>query len=172
MQGFEPDSAIHDSLDFYWEKNCLGINPLRFIGAIESLVTESAESVQYILDDIESGNLTSVINSCGSSLHTVNDTLFQLRYALVATAGNLRAASSVTVCSNIRPTLERLAFGSPCTESIDGLAWLFSSLLTISVLGMTMLTLRAALYNPLIPASKKKRREKEFKQYRQYMSRK
>ena len=153
----------------------MGINPLRFIGAIESLVTDSVDSVEQILNDFESsGNLTAVINSnsCGSDMHAVNDTLLQLRYALVAVAGSLRAASSLTVCSNIRPTLESIAYGAPCTESIDGLAWLFASLLTITVLGMTMMTLRAALYNPLIPASKKKRREKEFEQYRQYMSRK
>jgi hypothetical protein len=63
-----------------------------------------------------------------------------------------------------------LFFGSTCTESVEGLASLYISLLCISTLGLIILSTRAALFNPVIRGRRSKRREKEFADYKVFMS--
>jgi len=52
---------------------------------------------------------------------------------------------------------------------VNTLTWMYYTLLVMALFIMIMLTIRAALFNTLIPGSKKKRREKEFQQYKQFM---
>jgi hypothetical protein len=52
---------------------------------------------------------------------------------------------------------------------MDASAWMFFSSLAICLFMSIMLSTRASLFNTLIPGPKKKRREKEFRQYKDFM---
>jgi hypothetical protein len=126
--------------------------------------------VNAILSNFQAYNITELSEACGTDVQPVNNSLHLLAPTLDSLYGNARAATRLTDCSSIEPVLRQLAQGSTCSDSIDGLAWLFASLLVISVLGMIILSTRAALFNPVIEVKRKKRREKEFEEYKEYMA--
>ena len=84
--------------------------------------------------------------------------------------GTLKAAMELVDCSNISPVFRRLLYGSPCNQSVVGLTWLWTTLLSMTIMGLVVLTLRASFYNPVIRGRRGKRREKEFEDYKLYMS--
>jgi len=84
--------------------------------------------------------------------------------------GTLAAAIELTGCSSISPVLRRLLYGSSCTQSVKGLTWLWTTMLSMTTLGLIVLSLRAAFYNPVIRGRRGKRREKEFEDYKHFMS--
>lgn len=84
--------------------------------------------------------------------------------------GTLTAAIELTGCSSISPVLRRLLYGSTCTRSVEGLTWLWTTLLAMTIVGLLVMSTRAAFYNPVIRGRRGKRREKEFDDYKLYMS--
>jgi hypothetical protein len=84
--------------------------------------------------------------------------------------GTVKVAMELIDCSNISPVFRRLLYGSPCKQSVIGLTWLWTTLLSMTIMGLVVLTLRAAFYNPVIRGRRGKRREKEFEDYKLYMS--
>ena len=84
--------------------------------------------------------------------------------------GTVKVAMELIDCSNISPVFRRLLYGSPCNQSVIGLTWLWTTLLSMTIMGLVVLTLRAAFYNPVIRGRRGKRREKEFEDYKLYMS--
>ena len=105
---------------------------------------------------------------CGD-LRPLKATFSHASRGLSLISENLQATLAATTCASMRPLLEDLVQGASCTDSINGFTWLFSSLMAMVILGFTLLTTRAAMFNPVIPTNKKKRREKEFKLYREFM---
>jgi hypothetical protein len=76
-------------------------------------------------------------------------------------------------CINISPIINGILEGPTCSTTIKGLTWTFGSTLAICILGLTMITLRAALYNATIRKKNRTREEeirREFKEYQEYMS--
>lgn len=169
MQGYSEDSMVMESLDYFFINSCTGSNPLDFLVDIRSVVAGSSASVENLTSSLDVYGLNTLAVRCGMQSQTLNETLTEAGRALQAIDGNLKAAIKLTRCSNLNPILQDVFDGSLCTESVDGAAWMFASLLTLTILGFIMLSTRAALYNPLIPAKKKKRREKEFRQYKKFM---
>jgi hypothetical protein len=125
--------------------------------------------VSAIVSNMASYSITELSEECGTDVQPVNVTLQLLAPALDSLYGNARAATRLSDCSGIEPILRELAQGSTCSDSIAGLTWLFASLLVISVLGMTILSTRAALFNAVLQVKRKKRREKEFEEYKDFM---
>ena len=82
----------------------------------------------------------------------------------------MAAANELAGCSSISPVLRRLLYGSSCTQSVKALTWLWTTMLSMTILGLVVLSLRAAFYNPVIRGRRGKRREKEFEDYKLYMS--
>jgi hypothetical protein len=114
----------------------------------------------------------SIVEACGdkNSIAVANATLSLLEHDLSSLRGTIAALVELTGCSSISPVFRRLFFGSTCTESVEGLASLYISLLCISTLGFIILSTRAALFNPVIRGRRSKRREKEFADYKVFMS--
>jgi hypothetical protein len=115
-------------------------------------------------------DLETLSGECGKDMSAVNGALEELLLLLSKLSEKLGSALSLTECSNVVSILRRLAFGSPCTSSVNGMAWVFGSMLTLSIVGLTLLSLRAALYNAVITTRKSKRREREFQEYKEYMA--
>lgn len=147
-------------------------NPLAFLSDLESQSFDMRTNVQVIFDSLNSGTLPSNLkNECsGGNLAAANVTLSMLSFNIQIVQEALSAAIELTGCSSMNPVFRRLYFGSTCTASVEGLTWLFSTMLAITIMGLVVLSTRAAFYNPIIRGRRRKRREKEFKDYKAFMS--
>ena len=115
-------------------------------------------------------NLTHLPDECGDVFPYSNASLNEISENLWILQENFDQAVKLSSCSNLSPLFQYFSTGSVCTDSIDGLNVLFSLMFAISVLSLIMLTTRAALFNPVIRARRIKRREKEFNEYKSYMT--
>ena len=116
-----------------------------------------------------------ILNKCSSGNKrggefSTNGTFHSIRQDLSNIDGSMTSILDLTDCSTISPIFRQLLFGSTCTESVKGLAALYSILILITLFSFVILSTRAALYNPVIRGRRNKRREKEFDDYKVYMS--
>jgi hypothetical protein len=132
-------------------------------------VGKTSKIVSAIVYNMQSYNISDLSEECGTDVQPVNITLQLFAPALNSLYGNARVATELSECSNIEPIVRQLAQGPTCNDSVAGLTWIFSCLLTISVLGMVILSTRAALFNAVLQVKRQKRREKEFEEYKEYM---
>lgn len=148
----------------------MGVDPFITLKIIKSFVettriqTSNLYEVANELFDKCSSN-----NNSSSSFYA-NGTLYSIVQDMSNIDGSMTAMLDLTECSRISPIFRQLLFGSTCTESVKGLASLYSMLILILLLGFVVLSTRAALYNPVIRGRRNKRREKEFNDYKVYMS--
>jgi hypothetical protein len=150
----------------------LTANPLAFLSDMESTVYDARTKISTLYENLNSDSLATIDEKCGfnNNIPTANLTLYSLQQHLQNLEGTVTSVIDVTSCSSISPIFRRLLFGSSCTESVGGLAWMYSSLLFITVFGFIVLSTRAAFFNPVIRGRRNKRREKEFLDYKEFMS--
>ena len=115
-------------------------------------------------------NITAINAECGSDATPMIETLNQVLTLLGSFTSTIDDATNLTSCATIEPIFQELIHGAPCSESVRGLSWLFGTTLAMAILGLVMLSLRAALYNPVLKPRRIKRREREFREYKDYMS--
>mmetsp|Transcript_19755 Transcript_19755/g.28554 ORF Transcript_19755/g.28554 Transcript_19755/m.28554 type:complete len:297 (+) Transcript_19755:248-1138(+) len=128
--------------------------------------------------------IENVTSQCGNDVGPLVETVQRLVESLDIIEENIEASVHLSDCSNISPILQGVLHGASCDSAIDGLAWTFLSMLSITALGMMTLTLRAALYNATIRVSssssssggrrgdkRKNAKEKEWREYQEFMSR-
>lgn len=131
----------------------------------------SIESANKFLNIVARLGTANVTDQCGGSIEPIVDGVKLLVENLVIIQGNVVSALALSDCSSIAPILRRIFKGEPCDTTIVGLTWMFSCLFAISVFGMTLLSLRAAMYNATIKAPKMERTDKwEWDEYKQYMT--
>lgn len=155
------------------QQDCLSVDPLRFLPEVESQVDTAYSEVLNLYAMLNSNLLPDIVEACGDrkSILVTNATLHELETHLSNLKGALSALIELTGCSAINPVFRRLLYGSTCTSSVDGLATMYLTLLSISILGFVIVTTRAAMFNPVIRGRRSKRREKEFTDYKVFMSR-
>jgi hypothetical protein len=83
---------------------------------------------------------------CGTDVQPLNKTLLLLANTLDSLHDQARSATLLSDCSGSIEPIVRQLIGSTCTDSVDGLTWMFVSLLIIAILGMVILSTRAALF--------------------------
>jgi hypothetical protein len=139
---------------------------------VKATVVQARTKISSLYLNLNSDLYSDIVEACGTgnNIPTANMTLYSVQQQLVTMEGTLVSVIDVTSCSSISPIFRRLLFGSTCTESVGGLAWLYSTLLFITILGFMILSTRAAFYNPVIRGRRSKRREKEFHDYKDFMS--
>lgn len=167
--GYDRTEFITRVLDYYTEQQCEGTNPLVFLYDLEISLVEASGRVQEISQSFWNENFEVLSSQCGSSFESVNATFSAMAPILSDLTLVTERVNDLTNCDQISPILDKLAYGVVCHESVNSLAWMYYTALVMSLLMMIMLSTRAALFNPLIPGSKKKRREKEFQQYKRFM---
>lgn len=167
--GFSTSTQVYRSLDYY-ASECSIRSPLTYLDGMYSTTTAASSSLRQLIGSLAAGNNTMLAETCGGDFVWFNATLYEIERTLDNVRSNIALALDLTSCDRVSPILRTITFGSTCVESVEGLAMMFSMLLAITVSGMIMLTTRAALFNPLIRAKRKKRREKEFQEYKDYMA--
>jgi len=131
-------------------------------------VTDEIDSITTTLDDVVNTvhDLSELVMSqpldvlegqCGLNVAAAN--------ALIAGAGLMQNASHVInnawidvrqflECKTFNPIYTAVVHDAICIDGVDGLAWLFSTSLSLAVFAMTMITFRAALYPVKRPPSR------------------
>lgn len=148
------------------------MDPFGFLADIESTVASIHVEIMDLYSFLNTKSLINIAEACGGGniFSSTNYTLYSLGQNLAYFQGTLAAVAELSGCSSISPIFRRLLFGTPCTKSVDGLGCLYFTLLSISMLGFVILSTRAALFNPVIRGRRSKKREKEFSDYKQFMS--
>ncbi|KAL7579430.1 hypothetical protein ACA910_014094 [Epithemia clementina (nom. ined.)] len=164
LQGYDDDSVLVRSLHYFSYSNCEGQYPLFFMFEINISLENTIRRMQGIL------NQNGLIDAqCGDT--RLLETIFaQVSQGLAIVSDNLQSALESTTCSSVRPLMEDLAVGATCNDSINSFTWLFSALTALIVLCLIIMSTRAAMFNPVIPTNKKKRREKEFRLYKEFIT--
>jgi hypothetical protein len=151
----------------------LATNPLAFLADIKATGADAHAAIMDLYSILNTPSLSTIAELCGDENKVVatNTTLHFLDQNILSLQGSLAAVMELSGCSSISPIFRRLLFGSLCTQSLDGLGCIYFTLLSISILGFVIVSTRAALFNPVIRGRRSKRREKEFADYKQFMSR-
>ncbi len=152
-------------------QNCRAEHPLAPISEAKRYVEMSTIRFDQLLNALKSTKWEEVPDGCEKQFPFSNTSFYEISNNLGMLQDNFNQVLELSSCSNMRPLFQYLSSGSICTESVKGLSVLFSLTFAISVLGLVLLTTRAALFNPVIRARRIKRREKEFNEYKCYMAR-
>lgn len=107
--------------------------------------------------------------ACGRSIQPLNESLYQLSVKLRELEDVIAMGNNLTACDNIEPIARSLLDGATCSVGPKGAAALFGTSFAMALMGLIMLSTRAALYNPVLKPRRVKRREREFREYREYM---
>lgn len=111
---------------------------------------------------------------CGADFAPIVSTTVMLRASLLSIQNDFSSAMRLSSCYSISPILRRVFHGPTCSDTVSGLTWMFSCCLAISILGLTMVSVRAALYNAILRPKRKKRTrrqtEREWNEYKEYMA--
>lgn len=154
----------------YYGSDCDGTSPFAFLHNFKVQTQLQRYDLVDRMEDLldESLNLT---QRCGNdTLTTVNVGMLKLHERLISVETILSKASNLTSCAAVGPMFHQLLNGSPCSESPRGLAWLFGTSASLLAIGLAMLSVRAGLYNPVLKPRRIKRREREFREYKEYMA--
>ncbi|KAI2502705.1 hypothetical protein MHU86_11762 [Fragilaria crotonensis] len=164
--------VMYQAFDYYMN-DCTTENPFDFVKAfvpqIRSTMTQAKDSLR-VIDEVGIDQVSLV---CGADITPLVDGLDQIAESLDVAQANIQLALDVSDCATITPIMYGIFYGAPCNEAVTGLSWMFGSGMAITILGLIMVTLRAALYNATIRGRKRTREEetrREFKEYQQYMS--
>lgn len=111
--------------------------------------------------------------ACGADLVPVMSSLRIMKGSLQSIETNIQSALDLSSCYKVSPIFRRMFYGPICGETVNALTWLFSCCFVITILGLIMLSVRAALYNATLRPKRKKmskrRLKKEFNEYKEFM---
>jgi hypothetical protein len=110
---------------------------------------------------------------CGADIEPIVSEIQKLVDSFEIVQASFDATLKLSDCVNISPIVDEIFEGPTCSTTIKGLTWIFGSTLAICILGLCMITLRAALYNATIRRKNRTKEEeirREFKEYQEYMS--
>ena len=169
VSGYTRDGFINLVLDYYTAQQCEGPNPLIFLQDLEIALVETSGRVNEMSGAFQDANFVSLSQQCGADFRLVNNTFYDMAPILLDLSQVVERLNDLSHCDQIGPILQDLSNGTICNETVNAITWMYYTLLVMGLLIIIMLSIRAGLFNNLIPGSIKKRREKEFRQYKRYM---
>jgi len=112
--------------------------------------------------------------SCGADLAPIVSSVVLMKGSMQSIQKDIESALELSACSKVSPILRRMFYGPTCGDSVNAFTWMFSCCFIISILGLIMLSVRAALYNATLRPERKKmskrRLKKEFNEYKEFMA--
>ncbi|CAB9498385.1 expressed unknown protein [Seminavis robusta] len=152
----------------HYFEGCLGENPMGFIHDVDSVIKYAKDAANLLRGE----PIIIIHEHCSDDASALVSQFSNITSILDDVQRQVRAVIELTGCHQINPVLRRIIHGATCSDTIDSLAWLFGGLCFIFIIGLMMLSVRAALFNSVIRAPRRKRqreREKEWEEYKQYM---
>lgn len=155
-------------------QGCSTENPLAFIEDYLPKIKYTMDAADMLLISAEEHGLANLTESCAADVVPVVSAVALLKGSLQSIQDNVNTAVDLSSCYSISPILRRIFYGPTCTDTVSGLTWMFSCCLAISLLGLTMLSVRAALYNATLRPKRKPRTprqiEQEWNEYKNFMA--
>lgn len=140
-----------------------------FLYDLEVTLVETSGRVADLTRSFQAADSEQLTDACQADFSIVNKTFSALAPILSDVAESVTRLNGLIKCEEVNPILNEFERGPICEETINAATWMYYTWLVIALLIMIMLSTRAALFNGLIPAPPKKRREKEFRQYKRFM---
>jgi hypothetical protein len=166
------NSITHHAILAFLGQACTTDNPFDFVSAFDPMIRATANQVNDALTLIHKAGIDQVSLDCGADVTPLVDGFQRFVKSLEVVQANIVSAVEISDCASISPILNGIMHGETCDEVVSGLSCMFWSTLTITILGLVMVTLRAALYNPTIRGPKRTKAEetqREFREYKEYM---
>lgn len=154
-QGFVHGDKVYDSFAYY-QNSCLGESPFDFLSDYQSKVSGAIVSSAAFLTRATDLGVDVISLECGSNSETIIENIRQLGQSLDVISDSIRRSLSMVKCNRVGPIFRQVFHGSTCAESVYGLSCMFAAYFAICIFGMSMVSLRAAMYRRLVP---EKRRE-------------
>lgn len=154
-------------------KGCFGEHPLSFVHSLDSVITHTKAAATLLEESFDSMTPRQLQQHCKEDVHILIPTISTLHSIMGDVQRQVRAIIELTGCHQISPVIRRITLGVTCSDTVDAMTWLFVGMWCITLIGFAMLAVRAALFNPVIRAPRRKRqkeREKEFEEYKDYMA--
>lgn len=155
-------------------QGCSTKNPLAFIRDYLPIIKYTIDAADMLLITAEEHGLENLTESCGADVVPVVSAVVLLKGSLLSIQDDVNTAMDLSSCYSISPILRRIFYGPTCTDTVSGLTWMFSCCLAISFLGLTMLSVRAALYNATLRPERKPRTRRQIKrewnEYKKFMA--
>lgn len=92
----------------------------------------------------DAGSFLTISSECGPSISLVTEEVTKVRQNLALVSTLFDQVLQYTDCDRMMPLYNQLFNGSLCSSSLNGLSWVFYSLLTISFFGLLMISFRGA----------------------------
>ena len=169
MSGYKRAKFVSKVANYFSVENCQSPDPLLFLRDLRVSMVEASVRVEDVSREIQGANFAQLSAQCGSDFAVVNSTFFNMVSPLSDVTLTIERLDDLATCEYIQPVLEDVVYGAICNETLNAATWMCFTSLVLAVLTFIMLSTRASLFNTLIPGPKKKRREKEFKQYKKFM---
>ena len=149
QQGYDnPNSIIFQSIAYY-TGGCRTPFPFVFLREYLDELNLAMNSTDVLRNSVDSIGIEELEELCGAGFASLNTLLDDVADKLVILTDSADLTFDLISCSNINPIYVNTFHKAACTESASGLSWVFSSLLVISICGMTMLTLRSAMFESI-----------------------
>ena len=140
------DSSILFLLGAYYTQRCNSIYyPFGEVSNYLDLLDGAIDSTNTVVDTIQ-GNLDLLLDQCGRNYDSVVRLIKDMNISLRTLRNSADQTLSLVHCKNINKLYVNTVHEATCTYSVEALAWIFGSSLVISVCGLIIIMLRAALY--------------------------
>lgn len=106
-------------------------------------------STDLLRNSVDAIGVSELESRCGTEFLTINYLLDDVADKLVVLEDSADRTFDLISCGSINPIYVNTFHKAACAESASGLSWMFASLMVISICGMTMLTLRSAVFEEL-----------------------
>ena len=131
------------------------------------------DAADAFLATAEQHGIERLNQACGADMVPVMTTVLLVKASLQSIQTDLESALDLSSCYKVSPILRQVVYGPICQETVSSMTWLFSCCFAISIVGLIMLSTRAALFNATLRPERKKmskrRLKKEFKEYKEFM---
>ena len=146
---------------------------MNFIHGLDSVISHTKGAINLLEGSFDALSQQQLRQHCSEDVFALIPETPQLASIMNDVQRQVRAVIELTGCHQINPVLRRILYGVTCSETVDSLTWLLAGMWCLTLLGFTMLTVRAGLHNSVIKAPRRKRqreREKEWQEYKNYMA--
>jgi hypothetical protein len=108
--------------------------------------------VQNVTDNMDRISLEQLSLGCNRDFHPLHRALGQMIGVLDALLQSANSVLNLLRCQYVVPIYTEITYDAVCTYSISGFAWIFSSLLILSVTAHIMIMFRSSYQNTVFDA--------------------
>ena len=122
-------------------------SPFSFLESYERDLVLAVNSTTLFTNALNTVDQDQLQEYCGTGFQAEMDLLVEVEGIMKVLLTDLKKGVELVSCESIHSLYSRTFHEGTCIQAVNGLAWIFSSLLIISFFGMLIITFRSALYD-------------------------